>query len=184
MPWASPQKHVSSPSVGRKECIFQKHNPVFGITSSSHNPRGARKAGSKPVLGRSLPPTSSQGQDTSYQTEGKHTTKQAMGRHHFVTKRFQEQGINENTQTTLAALKLNATKHQGLLMNFVFLLETPVPATITVSPWGWVHLGIHPFWWLASTIDGILLGFAICFLFLPVALGKSSYLVTIYILNQ
>lgn len=106
------------------------------------------------------PLTSSQSQDTSYQTEGKHTTKQAMGRHHFVTKHFQEQGINENTQTTFAALKLNATKHQRLLMNFVFLLETPVPATITVPPRGWVHLGIHPFWWLASTIDGILLGFA------------------------
>lgn len=68
----------------------------------------------------SCPLTSCQGRDTSYQTEGKHTTKQAMGRHHFVTKRFQEHGINENTQTTLAALKLNATKHQGLLMNFVF----------------------------------------------------------------
>lgn len=73
----------------------------------------------------SWPLTSCQGRDTSYQTEGKHTTKQAMGRHHFMTKRFQEHGINENTQTTLAALKLNDTKHQGLLMNFVFFIRNP-----------------------------------------------------------
>lgn len=46
---------VGSTSLGRKECISQKHNPVYDPANDNHKPRG-KKSILKLVLGSRSPP--------------------------------------------------------------------------------------------------------------------------------